>query len=173
MSLESSNIKIRDIVVNETINEETLNQVSLQVENTKDAVEKINSPINIKNKKYTLYDSDWVSTVLSHPVAGETDTGSYIEWRITMPTIPLKFMPFINVTILHGYVEGEDINISSDASVGQFRWGYFWQVDDIVSSEIVGSIVLIAGVSVGEVNTVVSAQSVRLLVTFYNPENFI
>ena len=90
-----------------------------------------------------------------------------------MPTIPLKFMPFINVTILHGYVEGEDINISSDASVGQFRWGYFWQVDDIVSSEIVGSIVLIAGVSVGEVNTVVSAQSVRLLVTFYNPENFI
>ena len=172
MSLEQSNPKIRDVVNNEIENSDSLNKKELNQSIIRAKINRFNISTNIVKKTQTLYESSWVDTILSKPIVESSDTGSYIEWRISIPNMPIKFIPFINVAIYHNYVDGQDINIDANLIFGQYRYGHIFQVSDIVDN-VAKNVVLIAGVSVGTVGWSVISQQFKLKVTLSNPEQFI
>lgn len=170
MKHENSKHKIITIYNNEVINDDKIAKVEKSLNITKIKLNNLNIVGNIKRNICDIYSSDWENMEI-FSVEGQEDYiyGTYKEWRIELPNMPIKYFPFINVKILYEFNPADKFNLEEDTVQS-----YFFQIDDI-DGDVVKKPVLIAGINfLNESSGVVFSQfRIKLLVTISNPETYL
>ena len=169
MKYENSKHKIITIYNNEVINDDKIAKVEKDLHITKVKLNNLNLVGNIKRNIYDIYSSDWEDMEIFSVEGGDGNIyGTYKEWRIELPNIPIKYFPFINVKILYEFNPTDNFDMRED-----IKQAYFFQIDDI-DAGVVKKPVLIAGINfLNESSAVFSQFKVKLLVTISNPETYL
>jgi len=180
MKVDNTKSKIRKIYNQEISNENKIDIIDRDTTTLENSIKNVDYPINIKNK-IRDFSTDWID--LDAYTIERWNTNTYAmhkEFRIELPDMPMKFLPFINVQPI--YRCGDNYKLIWDVDgvpfILQTRKNHFFQVGSI-DNNIAKNIKLIMGFSIvhdyseftalGQAYNPFTIQ-VKFLVKISNPE---